>query len=148
MKPQARTENILIQPIDAEVILYDEKSQKAHQLNQTAAFVWQHCDGTRTVAELASLLHREMDLPEDQQLVQLALDQLQKQNLLKTSTGIDVTRREAVKRLRGLGIAMAVIPAVFTIAAPPPAAAASGTPAATTTAALTTGTPWSTQGTA
>ena len=148
MKPQARTENILIQPLDSEVILYDEKSQKAHQLNQTAAFVWQHCDGTRTVAELAGLLHREMGLPEDQQLVQLALDQLQKQNLLKTSTGIDVTRREAVKRLRGLGIAMAVIPAVFTIAAPPPAAAASGTPAVTTTAALTTGTPWSTQGTA
>ena len=33
--------------------VYDVDGQKAHCLNRTAAFVWQRCDGTRTVAQIA-----------------------------------------------------------------------------------------------
>lgn len=66
-----------------------------------------------------------MGLPQDQDLVLLVLEALEKQRLIK-STSVDcVSRRDAIKRLRAVGVAAAMIPIVATIAAPPPAAAAS-----------------------
>lgn len=136
MNPIARTEGILTEAFGSELVLYDQRAKKAHRLNPTATFLWRNCDGTRTVADLAKLVHQEMRLPEDQELVSLALEPLKKQRLIDTSSSPDgVSRRDVIKRLRAIGVAAAMIPIVATIVAPPPAAAASrsGTTTETTT---------------
>jgi len=123
--PQARRDGILFQAIDDEVIVYDTERHKAHCLNQTAARVWEHCDGQTTVADVARRLAREFEAPVDQTAVWLAVEQLQKARLLadapRRPTGL--SRRELLKRL---GVAAAVaLPLVTTIRTPAAAQGAS-----------------------
>jgi Coenzyme PQQ synthesis protein D (PqqD) len=126
MNPMARKHAILTESVGNELIVYDEEAKKAHRLNPTAAFLWRHCDGTRTTADLAKLAHQEMGVPEDEELVFLALEPLTKQRLIKTSSSVEgVSRRDALKRLRAVGVTATMIPIITTLAAPSPAAAAS-----------------------
>ena len=128
MNPIARTHAILTEAVGNELIVYDQEAQKAHRLSPTAAFLWRHCDGTRSMSDLARLAHRQIGVPEDEELVLLALESLTSQRLVKASStrdGSGVSRRDALKRLRAVGLTAAMIPIITTIAAPPPAAAAS-----------------------
>lgn len=59
--PSANTEFSLEQ-IDGELLLYHPANTKAVYLNETAALVWQLCDGTRSVSDIVSLL--EENYPE------------------------------------------------------------------------------------
>src|SRR5438132_14004532 len=83
MTPHARQEGILAQDIGDETVIYDQERHKVHRLNRTARLVWQSCDGQKTVADLAGILHRDLDLPADDSVVWLALDRLEKAHLLK-----------------------------------------------------------------
>src|SRR5688500_2189312 len=74
MKPIARRENLLVEEIGGEVVVYDRESDRAHSLNQTAALVWRHADGERSVAELAALVGSEFGAPADVELVRMALE--------------------------------------------------------------------------
>lgn len=126
MTELTRREDLLAEPVGSELILYDPLRKKAHRLNHTAAFLWRNCDGEHTPAHLAELLHDQMGLPQDKDLVGLALDQLQKQGLFKTnSITAGLSRREAIRKFKALGIGAAMIPVVATIVAPSAAAAAS-----------------------
>lgn len=51
--PRSRSENIIVQEIGDETLVYDVSSREAHCLNRTAAMVWRACDGTRTKRELS-----------------------------------------------------------------------------------------------
>jgi hypothetical protein len=44
-KPEARKDGLVIQDLPEEILVYDLNTNKAHCLNQTAAYVWQACDG-------------------------------------------------------------------------------------------------------
>ena len=44
-RPVARQEGLVIQEMPDEVLVFDLKTNKAHCLNETAAFVWKACDG-------------------------------------------------------------------------------------------------------
>lgn len=44
--------------IDGELVLFYPAGSKAVYVNRTAALVWQLCDGTRSVGELASVLEQ------------------------------------------------------------------------------------------
>jgi hypothetical protein len=87
-------------------------------LNSTAALVWEHCDGKRSVKELSDLLQGDQQAKED--MVWIALDQLEKSNLL----GGPIERPDAIKGLsrrqlmRAAGIAMIAVPVVSTIMSP------------------------------
>ena len=63
-KPIARKQGLVIQDLPDEVLVYDLDRDRAHCLNTTAAFVWQHCDGKSTVGEIAAKLAQsaEFDL--------------------------------------------------------------------------------------
>ena len=52
-KPLARKEGLVIQELPDEVLVYDLDRDRAHCLNQTAAFVWQRCDGRTSTVEIA-----------------------------------------------------------------------------------------------
>jgi hypothetical protein len=125
MKPLARKSNIFAENLPEELILYDKSIDKVHCLNKTVAAIWESCDGTRTVDDLAHILEAKLGAPPDRQLVLLALEELEKAGLLE-SGGVMVpdagltSRREAVGKLVMAGSAL-----VATIVAAAPAAHAS-----------------------
>jgi hypothetical protein len=58
-KPKRR-DDVRSEDVQHETVLYDPTRGQAVYLNETAAVVWKLCDGSRTVAEMADLLTREM----------------------------------------------------------------------------------------
>jgi hypothetical protein len=125
MKPARRTEGLVVTELVGELLVYDLEHHRAHCLNPAAAVVFRHCDGTRSVAELAALLESELGVPADPDCVWLALDGLGKARLLRQRVSRPpeasrLSRRELVRRV---GIA-ALLPAVTSVLAPTPAQAA------------------------
>jgi hypothetical protein len=129
--PQARRSGLIVKEVDGEVLIYDRANNKAHCLNQTAAHVWQYCDGKTTVAEACSALSRSLGTPVDENLVWYAVNQFAKDELLEEKIappafiGAGLNRRQMVRTL-GLAAVIAV-PLVTTMVAPIPAQAASQT---------------------
>lgn len=124
----ARQDELVIQDLPDEVLIYDLKSHKAHCLNGTAAFIWKHCDGKTTAPEIAKLMEKEWSTAVSEEAVWFALDKLSKAELLQEritlpSAQAGMSRRSAVKRL-GFGALLAV-PVVMSIVTPAAAAAAS-----------------------
>lgn len=126
--PQARRSGLIIQEVDSEILIYDQDSNKAHCLNQTAAKVWKYCDGETTVADACSALSGELETPVDEKLVWYAVDQFSKDSLLEKEVAppafivAGMNRRQMVRTL-GLAAVVAV-PLVTSIVAPTPAQAA------------------------
>ncbi len=132
-RPRARFEELVTKQLEGgETVVYDRTRDRVHCVNRTAALVWQHCDGTRSVADLARILHDEVGLPEDEAIVDLALAELRKAKLLEAEPeGVftaPLTRRQAVQRLSYGAVIGALLPVVASIVAPRPAAAASCLP--------------------
>jgi len=130
VSPVARTESLIVKEVDGETLVYDLKSDKAHCLNDTAARVWKNCDGSKNVSEIAELLSAESNSNVKDEVVWLALDQLEKFKLLeeapaKPSFLAGMTRRQMVARL---GIAAVALPAIVSIVAPTAKAQASTFP--------------------
>lgn len=69
-KPKAK-ENVTLQDIGDEVILYDSEKENVHILNNTAYIIWNLCDGQHTIEDIREHLERqfpdiaESDLTED-----------------------------------------------------------------------------------
>jgi hypothetical protein len=126
--PVARKNDIVVQELSGETLVYDLRQHKAHCLNQTAAIVWSHCDGETDVASIASTLSNELHRAIDEDVVWLALKQLQKVGLLEreavaAGAKSNVSRREVIRRL-GTATALA-LPLVTSVVAPTSAAVAS-----------------------
>lgn len=124
MKIKARTDDLIVQEVADETLVYDLKSNQAHCLNSTAAFVWRRCDGRHSMEEIVRLMQAELNTPASDQLVSVALHQLQKAQLLEEKVPTSaVSRRELARRLGQMGAIAALVPAVLSITAPPAAAA-------------------------
>jgi hypothetical protein len=125
MKPLSRKSDIFVENLPEEVVLYDKTNNKVHCLNKTAAAVWESCDGTRTVDDLARIVEAKFGAPLDCSLVLQALAELEKADLLESGSfmipdaGL-TSRREAVGKIAMAGTAL-----VATIVAAAPAAHAS-----------------------
>ncbi len=118
-RPDARRDGLVVQEMPNEVLVFDTKSNKAHCLNETAAFVWKACDGKNSVADITRLFAQQTgkSIPED--LVWLAIDQLTDNNLLAADVKADFrgqSRREVIKKI-GLA-AVVALPIVASLAAP------------------------------
>jgi hypothetical protein len=115
MLPKARTHDLNVRELVDETVIYDLERHKAHSLNAAASFVWRNCDGKTSIAELARLLHAELKLPESEELVRLALDQLARRHLLEDATPTVLpapallSRRDALRKLAAAAIALPVI---------------------------------------
>ena len=126
-KPRARKDGLIVHQLPDEVLVYDLERDRAHCLNETAAFVWQRCDGRKSTREIAQALGKKMNAQVDEKIVWLAIDQLDRNHLLAVSPArpsaiANMNRREVI---RALGITAAVaIPVVASIVAPTPAQAA------------------------
>ena len=126
--PRARHARLVVRELANETLVYDELSHEAHCLNETAAFVWKHCDGRTSVEKLGRLLDKEMKTARPEQVVWSAIEQLEKSHLLESPVlrPAHVPRMSRRELIRGLGIAAAVtVPLVTSIVAPTAAEAAS-----------------------
>lgn len=148
--PRARSEHLVIEELDGEVLVYDTERHHAHNLGGLAAAVWRACDGRRTPAEIAAVVAGSY--PEsDQASIADALRQLRARHLLSTPgvaatpTGASddagdaddagarvadrmVSRRRALRRI-GIGMAAGLAaPIIQSIVAPTPAHAFSCIP--------------------
>jgi hypothetical protein len=125
--PRARKSGLIIQEADNEILIYDQASDKAHCLNQTAAKVWKYCDGETTLLDTCSALSRDLGTVVDEKLVWFAVDQFSKDNLLEKQITpppfmiAGINRRQL---MRTLGLtAVVAVPLVTSIIAPMPAQA-------------------------
>ena len=129
--PKMREQNLVVDELPDEVLVYDLDRHKAHCLNLTAALVWRHCDGKTPPREIARQVQRELDQPFNEDLVWVALRQLDKINVLEKRVTLPppiagMSRREMV---RVLGIAAAVsVPLITSIVAPTAVQASTCTP--------------------
>ena len=119
--PRMRRERLIIDELPAEVLVYDLDRHRAHCLNQTAALVWKLCDGRTMPRVIARRVQSELAQPFSEDLVWLALRQLNQIHLLDESVGWraqlgGMSRREMV---RAMGIAAAVsVPLITSIVSP------------------------------
>jgi len=129
MKPKARKEDILFDQVADELVVFDRQRQRAHRLNRTSALVWQNCDGTKTVAELAKILQKELNEVADENLVLLSLNQLDTAHLLEEPAKISTqearsSRREFLGKVGSVGVVSLLLPLITSMAVPTPAQAA------------------------
>ncbi len=111
--PKARSEDIVSQQAGDELLVFDKKFHHAHCLNKLAGLVWRHCDGQRSVADLAGIVHEQLKIPADAQLIELALDELARVQLLEgfvpaSPEAKQYSRRGLARRL-GVGAAAALL---------------------------------------
>ena len=128
--PRPRTEELVIHELPDEILIYDKLTDQAHCLSCTAALVWRACNGQLAPDEIARKLTTQLGAVVSEDLVLLALTELEKINLLERDDATrvsfgGVSRRQLV---RTLGLAATVaLPVVTTIMAPTPAQAATCT---------------------
>jgi Coenzyme PQQ synthesis protein D (PqqD) len=124
--PRARTENLVVRELDDETLVYDLERDEAHCLNQTAALIWQRCDGKTTAPQAARALGKELDTNVDADLVWLAVKQLQRFHLVEVSKNSpSVSRRDLVLKYAPGALAL---PLIMSISAPTVAQGASCLP--------------------
>ena len=132
LMPRARKDELVVEELPDETLVYDLKRHKAHCLNPTAALVWQHCDGRTTSSDMAEILEQELELPRDEQIVWFAIDRLRKAKLLdKREDGPAkarrYSRRDLVRKLAVVGGLSVLLPVVSSIKSPLAAQAGSTT---------------------
>jgi len=124
-----RKQGLIIDDLPDEVLVYDLDRHRAHCLNSTSALVWRHCDGYTSAREIAERLQRELQAPIAEELVWLALRDLERLHLLEDSISLPprlagMSRREMV---RAFGVAAAVaIPLAVSLISPTAAQAQTG----------------------
>jgi len=118
-KPLARSEDLVVEEVGEELLVYDETNENAHSLGVAAARVWRACDGESSAKALSTELNM------DPETVSRALEELEECNLLDNGTALTgMTRREAALKGAKVGAAAASAPLIYSILAPVPALAA------------------------
>ncbi len=130
LMPHARQDDLVVEELPDETLVYDLERHKALCLNRTSVLVWRRCDGRTTVAEVAVLLERELKIPADEAVVWMALDRLGRAHLLKERVTLPgnrarYTRREVLRTLRRVAGISLLLPVIESIVSPLAAAQAS-----------------------
>lgn len=113
--PVARKTGLVVQEVPDEVLVYDLETNEAHCLNRTAATVWQSCNGQNSISDIATIVGSNAS----DELVWLAIDQLNENNLLEVEMKADFagqSRRDVLKKI-GLAAVIA-LPVVASLVAP------------------------------
>lgn len=130
IKPISRKQNIVVQELEKELLVYDLQTNKAFCLNKTSAIIYQLCDGKNSIADISSSIAEKLNQPINNELIWLALDGLKKENLLENSEHFEIdfnglNRRQIIRKV-GLASLIA-LPIVSSVVAPNAAMAQSGT---------------------
>jgi len=126
-----QVEGLLIERPAGELLVLKPSTNEAHALNQTAAIVFDLCDGATTPAQMVTEVARRTGLPADQGIVELALTELSDAGLitLEESAQPALSRRGLIRKLALPVAGIALLPVVETILMPTVASGQSGAPA-------------------
>jgi hypothetical protein len=128
MHPKANQADFLNQEVAGELVIYDSKRHRVHNLNSTAARVWRFCDGSTSEVEIARRLAEETNTPVDEALVRLTVVELGRARLLEalpatTEDAPALSRRQFMRKAAmAAGMALA-LPVITSMIAPTPAQA-------------------------
>ena len=124
--PLARSEGLITEELDGELLVYDSETNDAHSLNAAVARVWRACDGERDIDALA------VECGLDQDAVERALEALWDVRLLhepEPESSPSISRRTMFHAAATAGAMIAAPIAINTIRVPAAAAQGSCTPA-------------------
>jgi hypothetical protein len=81
-RPKRRSD-LTYRTIEGEAVILNREEGRLHQLNRTASFIWDCCDGTATISEIVNRFidAYEIDSVTARQDVTTVLSQLQNSNL-------------------------------------------------------------------
>ncbi len=116
-KPIARVNDLVIQKLKDECLVYDLKINKAYCLNGTSAHIFQLCNGGNSVTEISKKLSTKLGKSVSEDIVWLAVNQFGQDNLLDNPYEFEgMSRREIIKRV-GFTSALA-LPIISSVSAP------------------------------
>ena len=129
--PKARKDGLVISKVGDETVVYDTETNKASCLNGLTTVVWEACDGNTETTSLLDTVKTAGYQDANDQIVLMAIDQLDQAGLFEASFSIDGKKKKSLNRremLQMLGTrAAAVLPIVSTINIQPAIAQGSGT---------------------
>ena len=118
-RPLARSQDLIVEEVGDEVLVYDSNADTAHCLSPDAASVWRRCDGKTPIDGLTA----QVDLSAER--VESALSELERCELLEQpATPAGHTRRDLTLKVARISAAAAATPLIISVAAPTPAQAA------------------------
>ena len=117
-KGPERREDLIVQKVGEEVIVYDKVSHRAHSLNRTAALVFENLDGGTDLAGVARLVGKAVGRSHQKEIVANAVNELAAADLLRP--GAPLPRRSVLR-----GLAAGLLPVIVSLAVPPAANAQS-----------------------
>ena len=118
-KPVARRSDLVVQEMPGEVLVYDLNTNKAHCLNETAAYVWRSCDGNASINDIIESFEKNSGGKVSEDFVWLAIDQLNENGLLEPGVAprfAGESRRSVIKKI-GLASVIA-LPVIASLVAP------------------------------
>jgi hypothetical protein len=143
-----RREGLLVEAVHDEVLVFNPGRSEATALNQSAAQVFELCDGTNSVESMKAALEAAGLGPSSNDAVWLALSELADAGLIdiQVPRPSHLGRRELIKQFGVSAAALSALPVVESLRAPSPDTQGSGgvspasdsTPTTTTTSTTTT----------
>ncbi|MSZ89736.1 MAG: twin-arginine translocation signal domain-containing protein [Actinobacteria bacterium] len=120
-----RTRNLRVRRSDdGGIIIYDEVSDTGYVLNPSTAVVFDACDGFTTIEEMTKRVAKRCNLPEDVDIVLVALADLRDKGLLDNADPTTqalreikpgLSRRQVLGRLALGAAALALFPSIVSI---------------------------------
>jgi hypothetical protein len=131
VKPLARQNQLFVEELVGECVVYDSDRKKAHSLNSTVTWIWRHCDGATTVEDLSLHFEREFGCSDSLDLIFSGIQQLEAANLLVSSTPRQTTSSipaagPVMSRRAVVAAGSALVPVIASILVPTAASAQSG----------------------
>ncbi|NNE65701.1 MAG: PqqD family protein [Pyrinomonadaceae bacterium] len=124
----SRTNGIVTQKAESELLIYDTQSYKAHRLNEPSARIWEAASGGRDLSAIRRIVSKKLGAQISDDFVRIGLERLMSQGLVEgPELGLKAPERR--KMLKRLAVTAAVsLPAVFSLVAPRAVDAQSGLP--------------------
>jgi hypothetical protein len=127
----ARQTDVVVEPLGGDLLVLDRRADAAHCLGEAAALVWRSCASGATVGDLAEILIASGlagSLGDATTLAEAALSELDEKGLLESAQAEGMPRRQALRRITGVGAAAVGAPLIVSAALPTSAFANLSTP--------------------
>jgi hypothetical protein len=81
--PLARKDPIISETVAGEYVLYDGLQKRTHRLNPTLSWIWDMCNGSTSVEDIAAAFEREFAVDNGMNAILSGLKQLDNYELLQ-----------------------------------------------------------------
>ena len=119
-----RRQDLLIEQMEDESVVYDPARYRAHCLNQTAQLVLRACDGKASLTPIAARVRGELRVPVSEDVVRSALEKLSRAHLLeerfpRSAKSHPVSRRTVIATGVAAVVVSMAVPSSALAEAPP-----------------------------